>query len=60
MKEEMIKYLNSRHWASGRDADIIEGFIKEFFSYHPERLSPETLYDEKEESRLEEIHFDML
>ncbi len=53
----MIKYLNSHHWASGRDADIIEGFIKEFFLYHSDRLSLDTIYDNKEEMRLEEIHF---
>ena len=32
MKEILLKYLNTKFWASGRDADIIEEFINEFFS----------------------------
>lgn len=32
MKEDMIRYLNGKHWSSGRDSDIIEGFIKEYFA----------------------------
>jgi hypothetical protein len=42
MKEKMLDFLFNNHWCSGRDHDIIESFIDDFFDqYQPERLNPE-------------------
>jgi len=37
LKVLMITYLNKYYWASGRDADIIEDFIKDFYEFVNEK-----------------------
>ena len=42
MKEKILDYLHNNHWSSGRDHDIIESFIDDFFDqYQPERSKRE-------------------
>ena len=42
MKKKMIEYLQVHHWSNGRDNEIIQSFISEFFDfYQPERSKRE-------------------